>query len=127
MVFAGKDYVKVLDQFIDREVLPQSIVPGGRGRVALGMPPLIGDAESDSYQATSLPQKTVADYAVFGRAPSTASLGESENASASSTEISLFDGSVLIQTLVKGHWMESEKGSLVFASRFAQLRHQEGN
>lgn len=39
MVFSGPhNYLEVLDKYIDREVLPSCIVPGGQGRVAIDMP-----------------------------------------------------------------------------------------
>jgi hypothetical protein len=42
MVFAGKDYLEVLNKHVDIHILPECIYPGGRGRPAAGLPGMIG-------------------------------------------------------------------------------------
>ena len=40
MVFSGPhNYLEVLEKYVDLDVLPPCIVPGGKGRVAIDMPP----------------------------------------------------------------------------------------
>ena len=46
MIFLGTDnYLPVLDQYVDLDVLPPCIYPLGRGCTAPGMPKLIGEDE----------------------------------------------------------------------------------
>ena len=115
MIFAGKNYLEVLDEFIDRHVLPPSIAPGGSGCVAMGLPPLIGDVAMQSQ--TSQPRKNLgrSDLSL----PSTVSLGESDDDSASSHDSSRLDVSVSGSFLMKGQWVESGGSSQVFTSPFA--------
>jgi CRAL/TRIO domain len=42
MVFAGKNYLEVLNKHIDLNVLPACIYPGGLGRPATGLPGMVG-------------------------------------------------------------------------------------
>lgn len=39
MIFSSKDYLKVLDQYMDRQILPTCINPCGKGMTAQGFPP----------------------------------------------------------------------------------------
>lgn len=39
MIFAPKDYLSVIDQYMDRDILPPSVNPEGHGRAARGFPP----------------------------------------------------------------------------------------
>ena len=39
IVFADKDYLKTLDQYMDRSILPPSVYPQGTGIAARGFPP----------------------------------------------------------------------------------------
>lgn len=44
MIFAGPDdYLDVLDQYVDLDILPSCINPTGHGSTALGMPKMIGE------------------------------------------------------------------------------------
>lgn len=116
MIFASKNYVEVLDNYIDRHVLPPSIAPGGYGQVAIGQPPLIGDVSLDK-EALQLSKKALDTS--YWSLPCTVALGESDDDSASSNELSPFDVSVSGSTLMTGHWKESGGGSQVFSSPFA--------
>lgn len=117
MIFAGSNYLEVLDEFIDRHVLPPSIDPEGYGCVAMGQPPLIGDGTKGKSKALQRDRRIV-DRS-YGSLPGTASLGDSDDASTSSYESSPFEGSVSGSFLMKGHWKESDGGSQVFTSPFA--------
>lgn len=121
MVFANKNYLDVLDTYIDRSVLPPSIAPGGRGKVAMGMPPLIGDVDLEKDHSTNgrFQKRKIALDASYGSFPGAASIGDSDDGSASSDEFSNLDVSVSGSALLKGHWRESRTGSEVFTSPFA--------
>ena len=77
MVFAGSDYVKVLNEYIDdlEENLPPSMIDGGTGTIAEGMPQRI--------EGGPLPPKTSNGSSLFKSRGSTASLTDDETATSS--------------------------------------------
>jgi CRAL/TRIO domain len=108
MIFASKNYLEVLDEFIPREVLPPSIVEGGLGRVAMGMPPLIGDREdqpSSEVMLTKEGEKTI--YSPF---ETSVLLAETDDESASSDDLSCSACSVSGSALCKGVWVDQDGG-----------------
>lgn len=56
MIFAGDDYLDVLDHFVNLDVLPPCINPVGHGCTAIGMPKMIG--ECDPGQKKGLVEET---------------------------------------------------------------------
>jgi len=119
MIFANKNYLEVLDKFIDRSVLPPSIAPDGRGQVAIGQPPLIGDVDLEKAHSAKFQQRKMALDTSYGSLPAAATIGDSDDGSTSSDEFSPFDVSVSGSALLKGHWKESRSGSKVLTSHFA--------
>ena len=54
MIFpSSKAYLKVLDQYIDRHVLPECIAEGGCGSPAYGLPNLLGDDSPNPWWRAS--------------------------------------------------------------------------
>ncbi|CAB9503614.1 SEC14-like protein 2 [Seminavis robusta] len=136
MIFASKNYLDVLDEFIPREVLPPSIAEGGLGRVAMGMPPLIGDVkhgEPNSREALFNESVMTVDSPFQGRTgtsrtgrggkavyspfeeSSRASLAETDDGSASSDELTWGAPSSLCSVagsgLLRGVWVDQDDGS----------------
>lgn len=67
MVFSGPDnYVELLNKYVDPQILPPYIYEGGQGRIADGMPIILGDAkhrldEAQLRQRYHQSQKTLED------------------------------------------------------------------
>ena len=81
MVFSGpNNYLQVLDQYIDREVLPPCIVPGGKGQVAIDMPTRLdgGIIPDDVCIAEEVPDSEEASFAGYESSTSLESASESD-------------------------------------------------
>lgn len=96
MIFAGKDYLQVLDRFMDRSVLPACIADGGSGRTANGLPALIG----------TIPQRKI-----YNDVPSLLSSFGSDLTDLAETDeddSSFFNSNVSVSgtVLVRGYWVE---------------------
>ena len=120
MIFPScKTYLKVLDQYIDRHVLPECIVEGGEGSPAYGLPNLLGDdAPNPWWSAPSTPMARHKN-AVFGfsSAASASTMDETDTISLTSDEGSIGSVSVAGSAIMKGHWREEiDGGSQVFTS-----------
>lgn len=120
MIFASKNYLRVLDEFVSRDVLPPSIAEGGIGKVAIGMPPLIGDVDYRYYDFHSQLVKNgtgKATKSLLKGFSSRISLAETDDGSTASDEpswdssLSLSGGSVSSSYLLKGVWIDQEDGS----------------
>lgn len=97
MIFAGKDYLKVLDRYIERSVLPACIAEGGRGCTAPGLPAIIGTVPQRNTHKQLPPligafEKHLSDVE---------ETDEEDSSIASSVSVS---GTVL----AKGYWMEDD-------------------
>jgi CRAL/TRIO domain len=117
MIFASKNYLEVLDEFIPREVLPPSIVEGGLGRVAMGMPPLIGDREEQSLSSdVTLTKEGL--KAIYSSFETSVSLAETDDESATSDDLPCSACSVSGSALCKGVWVDHDAGGskIVFRS-----------
>ena len=107
MVFPScKTYLKVLDQYIDRHVLPECIAEGGCGAAAYGLPNLIGDDSPNPWWSSPTSKM---NKVAFGSTEiyqvSALSLDETEEGSlTSSDDCSVSSVSVSGSAIVKGHW-----------------------
>jgi len=115
IVFAGKDYVDAMDQYIDRKVLPACIAEGGCGPAAFGMPNIVGDDYPNPWWGKISSSKRMggaksldSPYQNSANSSST-SLAESDDVSTSSSDGSSSqksDVSITGSALGKGHWEE---------------------
>jgi len=115
MIFpSGKSYLSVLDQYIDRHVLPECIAEGGCGGSAVGLPNIIGDnspnpwwdAHSPLPTGSSDRRKANKTSSLDGRSE----LTETDECSMTSEEGSTGGVFVSSSPIVKGYWEERING-----------------
>ena len=124
MIFAPSNYLEVLDEFIPRDALPPSIAQGGLGRVAMGMPPLIGDVENEPLRDAMFTTKEVV-HNIDSHYESSISLTATDDGSAGSADEFCWTSpnsqcSVSGSALCKGVWVDHVGGdSEVFTTAVA--------
>lgn len=106
MVFSGPhNYLQVLDKYIDREVLPPCIAPGGQGKVAVDMPTrLDGGIIPDDLciDEEVVPDREAASY---GGCDSSISLDSGR--SDESVNVSLASKGARCKRITHGCWVEA--------------------
>jgi CRAL/TRIO domain len=115
MIFASKNYLEVLDEFIPRNVLPPSIVEGGLGCVAMGMPPLIGDLDDHQLSRTKVLRTKEEGKTIYSPFENSYSIAETDDSSTASDDdgswnLSSSTCSVSSRPLCAGVWFDQDAG-----------------
>ena len=104
MVFAGKDYLDVLNQHIDISILPDFICPGGRGRPATGLPGMIGCPTKQGNQKRIDGWLNQSTSTARTASNSSFLFDESEDTEDDQSMSSGSDVTVVTKVLAKGGW-----------------------
>ena len=112
MVFSGPhNYLEVLDKYIDREVLPPCIAPGGQGKVAVDMPTRLdgGIIPNDlCIDEEVVPEHEEASYGGYDSSTSADSRGSEE-----SVKLGKASKGARCKRIIHGCWVEAPPKGMV--------------